>query len=344
MKQTNLLSFLSKDEKNYLIPNNFIMDWNKNQPGKCQFLYDNEFDKKDYMKLGSFTWRDFSQEISIYYKNDEAQPKLFKTRSKNYSTTNISLLKSALQKAVRRQNVDLAVNIALQLINLDFIEFIRRLAIIIIEDVSLNYDYISIIWFMCASATKNLILTKNNIKWILGYVAAITKNNYKFKYQKKDNIDNVKFINNDIFKTHNDILLSLFLRKSYGGMDGDKRMLNFYLDYYYNKFKKMTLCDNFNELNLIVETLSTKMEIIDVLDFPLEAVDFHCDFRLLKNIKKNFDEFSEEDVKLSIWYCSSGINFRQKEIYDKKYDYIWKNIKYLKYELSKKYLIYSKKK
>jgi len=344
MKQTNLLSFLNKDEKDYLIPNNFIMEWTTSQPGKTMFLYDNEFDKKNYIFLEKFTWRDFKQEISIYYKNDESNPKIFKPRSKNYSTRNISLLKSALQKAVRIQNVDLAVNIAFQLINLDFNECIRRLAIIVLEDVSLNYDYISIIWFMCASATKNLILTKSNVKWLLGYVAAITKNNYKFSYDKKENIDNVKFINNDIFKTYNDLLLSLLLRKSFGGMNGDIRMLNFYLDYYYNKFKNMMLYDKFNELNLIVETLSTKMEIIDVLDLPLEAVDFHCDFGLLKNIKKNFDEFSEEDIKLSIWYCSSGINFRQKEIYDKKYDYIWKNIKYLKYELSKKYLIYSKKK
>ena len=343
MKQSNLLSFLGRDEKDYLIPNNFIMEWTTSQPGKTMFLYDNDFDKNYYMKLGSFQWRDFKQEISIYYKNDESSPKLFKPRSKNYSTTNISLLKSALQKAVRRQNVDLAVNIAYQLINLDFNEFIRRLAIIIIEDVSLNYDYITIIWFMAASSTKNLILTKNNVKWLLGYIKAITENNYKFNYDKKENVNNLKFVNNDIFKTHNDILLSLFLRKSFGGMNGDKKMLNFYIDYYYNKFKNMSISDNFNELNLIVESVSTKMKIIDVLDFPLEGVDFHCDVGMLKNIKKNFDEFSEEDVKLSIWYCSSGINFRQKEIYDEKYSLIWEDIKYIKYELSKKYLIYSKK-
>ena len=343
MKQSNLLSFLGRDEKDYLIPNNFIMEWTTSQPGKTMFLYDNDFDKNYYMKLGSFQWRDFKQEISIYYKNDESSPKLFKPRSKNYSTTNISLLKSALQKAVRRQNVDLAVNIAYQLINLDFNEFIRRLAIIIIEDVSLNYDYITIIWFMAASSTKNLILTKNNVKWLLGYIKAITENNYKFNYDKKENVNNLKFVNNDIFKTHNDILLSLFLKKSFGGMNGDKKMLNFYIDYYYNKFKNMSISDNFNELNLIVESVSTKMKIIDVLDFPLEGVDFHCDVGMLKNIKKNFDEFSEEDVKLSIWYCSSGINFRQKEIYDEKYSLIWEDIKYIKYELSKKYLIYSKK-
>jgi hypothetical protein len=343
MKQTNLLSFLNKDEKKYLIPNNFIMEWCNDRPTKCLFLYNNEFDKNDYIKIGSFNWRDFKQEISIYCKNDEPNSKLFKTKTKNYLTKNISLLKSALQKAVRRQNVDLAVNIAFQLINLDYNELFRRLAIIVLEDTCLHFDYISIIWFMASSATKNLILTKNNVKWILGYVAEITKNKYKFNYDKKDNINNVKFINNDIFKTNNDILLSLLLRKSFGGMCGDMKMLNYYIDYYYNKFKNMKIGDKFNELNLIVESVSTKMKIIDVLDFPLEGIDFHCDSTMIKNIKKNFDEFSETDIKLSIWYCSSGINFRQKEIYDEKYDFIWNNIKYLKYELSKKYLIYSKK-
>ena len=82
MKQTNLLSFLGKKEEDYLIPNNFIMEWTTSQPGKTMFLYDIEFDKKDYMFLGSFTWRDFSQENSIYFKNNESQPKLFKPRSK----------------------------------------------------------------------------------------------------------------------------------------------------------------------------------------------------------------------------------------------------------------------
>ena len=63
-------SFLNKNEKDYLIPNNFIIEWKINQPGKTMFLYDNDFDKKDYMFLGKFTWRDFKQEINIYYKND----------------------------------------------------------------------------------------------------------------------------------------------------------------------------------------------------------------------------------------------------------------------------------
>lgn len=344
MKQTNLLSFLNKDEKKYLIPNNFIMEWCNDRPTKCLFLYNNEFDKNDYIKIGSFNWRDFKQEISIYYKNYEPNSKLFKPKTKNYSTKNISLLKSALQKAVRRKNVDLAVNIAYQLINIDFNQFIRRLAIIILEDVSLNYNYISIIWFMCSFSTKNLILTRSNIKWLLGYVKTITENNYKFNYCKKNNIDNVKFINNDIFKTYNNLILSLFLRHSYGGMLGDMKMLNYYIDYYYKKFKNIEIGNKFNELNLIVEPVSTKIKIIDVLEFPLEGVDFHCDSTMIKNIKKNYDKYTEEDIKKAIWYCSSSINFRKKEIYYEKYDYIWEKIKYLKTELSKKYLIYSKKK
>ena len=63
-------------------------------------------------------------------------------------------------------------------------------------------------------------------------------------------------------------------------------MLNYYLDYYYNKFQNMSISDNFNELNLIVESISTKMKIIDVLDSSIRLIDFHCDIGMLKNIKK----------------------------------------------------------
>ena len=132
------------------------------------------------------------------------------------------------------------------------------------------------------------------------------------------------------------------MRKSFGGMNGDKKMLNFYIDYYYNKFKNITLYDKFNELNIIVEPVSTKMQIINVLEFHLESVDFHCCSTLVKNIKKTLMNFQKKILNYQYGIVLVESTVEKKKYMMKKYDYIWNNIKYLKYELSKKYLIYSK--
>jgi len=342
MKQNNILSFIGKKEEDYLIPYNFVLEWKNDKPIMCMFLFDNQLDKKNYIKIGSFHWKDFSQDINIYYKEDK-ETTIFKSRKKNYTTLNISLLKSTLQKAIRRQNIELSINIAFQMINLDFNEFIRRFLIIILEDVCFNLDYIYLVWFLCASSTKNLILKKKHVKWILGYIKFIANNDYQFNYEKKESL-NIDFIKKDnIFKLHYDLLLSLLLRKSFGGMNGDLKMINYYLDYYYKKFKNIKIGEHFPELIINIEPISYKFDIINVIDFPLESVDFHCFNNLVTLIFKNYNNYSEEDIKKSIWFCSSSINYRNKIKYDEKYDEIYNKIKDYKKKLSLDYLYSNRK-
>ena len=341
MKQNNILSFIGKKEEDYLIPYNFILEWKKNKPKMCMFLFDKQINKENYIKIGSFYWKDFKQDINIYYKDHEKISN-FKSKKRNYSTMNISLLKSTLQKAIRRQNINLSINIAFQMINLDFNEFIRRFLIIILEDVSFNVDYIILIWFLCASSTKKLILKKNHVKWILGYVKALSKKTYKFNYVKKDNT-NINLIEKKIFKLYYDLLLSLYLRKSFGGMNGDIKMINYYLDYYHEKFKNMKIGNNFPELIINVEPISYKFDIINVIDFPLESVDFHCFTKMVSLIFKNNNKYSEEEIKKSIWFCSSSINYRNEIIYDEIYKEIYTQIQDHKKKLSLDYLYFNVK-
>lgn len=74
----------------------------------------------------------------------------------SFNTKNIPLLKSNLQKAIRRCELDIAINTSLALLKLAPTEFFRRLPIIVIEDVALIDTFPIIIWFMIADKDYKL--------------------------------------------------------------------------------------------------------------------------------------------------------------------------------------------
>ena len=85
-------------------------------------------------------------------------------------TKNIGLLKSQLQKAIRRKENKLAMNLGYQLMNVDMNQFLRRLAIITLEDVILNQYYPVLIWMMMASSIKGWSVSLNDVRWLLSYI------------------------------------------------------------------------------------------------------------------------------------------------------------------------------
>ena len=63
-----------------------------------------------------------------------------------------SLLKSMLQKAVRRGKTDSAIRLATALADLSLIELLRRLPIIVMEDISLHPELPMLVWLMAAAS------------------------------------------------------------------------------------------------------------------------------------------------------------------------------------------------
>ena len=143
--------------------------------------------------------------------------------NKDYTTQNISLLKSELQKCIRRKLNKLAINIAYQFINLDFNEFLRRILIIILEDTILNKYYPIITWMLIAYSTKKWKPSINDINWLLNYIDSLCNINIRENYNKLDYTKS-KIPNYDI-KIFNNLIFSLELRKSYGGMTNDLKMI-----------------------------------------------------------------------------------------------------------------------
>lgn len=335
--QTTLLSFLGQKEiypTIIYLHNNYDVQYITNIPFESVYI-------------GKIKWNYSKNDLHIYIHQKLTNNESY-TFNSNYTTKNISLLKSQLQKSIRRMNTDLSINIAYQMINLDFNEFIRRLLIITLEDVILNQYFPILTWMMVAYSTKKWHPTNYDINWILNYINYLCNIPYREKYSKINDISQPYDHNNPLY---NSLIFSIELRKSYGGMKGDIKFLNWFVKEWNTKFRSTSTSEYTNSLML----LKKKMEIRDILDknmilikpidMLLEGCDFHNYPTIIPRIHSKYNEFTQEEIKKTIWEYSSKTNHRDyinsniKDIPNIDYNNIWNKIKKLKNELSKKYLI-----
>ena len=116
-----------------------------------------------------------------------------------------------------------------------------------------------------------------------------------FRYRCDDKLDN---------KPLKNILFSLMVRKSFGGMKGDMRML------------EGTIITYLNNPHLYQSRMIDKIKTIRIHkslyinDFELSVVDFHCYPIILTILNQKFPQYSNEDLKKCIWKYSSSLNKR----------------------------------
>ncbi len=222
-------------------------------------------------------------------------------------TQSIPLLKSNLQKAIRRFQTNIAISTTILLLQLDPVELIRRLPIIYIEDVCLIDSLPIMTWFLMAD--KDYKIT-NLDKW---YIVSFVKNLCEVKqfYPNEEKVPN-DFTHEQLCQYPNyDCLLAIFYRTFYGGMAGDMNMLETSIQYYIDNPSKVIPKTIYNFADFHIEP-----EVI-ILD---EAIDFHPFPKMLTyimiNILKDYDvsdDITGETVKKYIWLCESGINFRKEK-------------------------------
>lgn len=247
-------------------------------------------------------------------------------KEKKYNIKQLSYFKSNLQKCIRRQLHDKAIKTAYHMIKLDISEFIRRLTIIIIEDVKLHESYSTLVWLMAAlSTTKNTFKpNKYIIDWLLGLVNTLCNiNDYDVVGYENDKN---KYVNNITDFNDYDLIYSLILRASYGGMYYDVNMLNYFVGLWFERFKNGENCNQ-----AIIELIDSKsIKPLTMDDWKLDGdnmagIDFHCMPPILEQLTKEY-EYDEKDIKKTIWNCSSGINKRKPVEYTDKNIEIWNKI------------------
>ena len=257
---------------------------------------------KDYHLLGNIKIKkDFDQILMIGIHKDLYNDGMLVIS--NHNKYNVSILKSNLQKCIRRSKVKKSIKTANYLLNLDPNELLRRLAIIYIEDVILYKYFTNIVWYM-AAVSKDYLLSAQDKLIILNIVKHLAS------YQIKENINsnvNLNYseyfsnINSKIYKNNFHSIWSLVLRQKYGGMKGDMNLIKGCLKLYSNKDITVNQID-------IFQPLECKLKFTNK-DILLEAIDFHCSKIIEFLIKKNKLDYNEyyQEYKKCIWYNRSCI-------------------------------------
>ena len=301
----------------------FYLEWNNSYlPQKCIWL-DNKPDNINYESKINWNIGGIKEKINIVGNLDFSNKKI-KRKDLQSDIINEKILKSNLQKCIRRGYTEKALKTAYQYMKINITNFLRRISVIMLEDAVLHESFTVIMWLICCSDNYEI----NDIikSYLLGvvyflseckYIERVNKINYNF-YSDMNKINDI----NDIKELS--LLYSLCLRVSYGGMNGDiqrfQSFIKVWLQYFQEKNDKSIFLYNKIKPIKIENEMITK-------DIHPSCIDFHI-FPVIKNILKEYPEYEENQIKDCIWYnrscitdkkCINNVNkiTRYKEIYEK---------------------------
>jgi hypothetical protein len=274
-------------------------------------------------------WRDLNYPVTVCGYSEDAPYCI--PQEDRY--TNVSFLKSHLQKCVRRQLSLPTIATAWHLIKLDLNEFIRRLPIIMLEDVTLFEEFDTVIWLMVA-ISKNYQPSLSQIQWLIqlcgnlslsSQVAEITHSHHCNSIKVSDLIKEI-----DSDSTLNEVQKNTFyclaFRMAYGGMKGDMNMLLNFIQYYKSNNTLIPSIANwdFDQLSSLCSLIEIPHLAKDMIE--ISAVDFHCFPYILDKIVTEFPAYSKQDLKECIWEFSSKLNMRRKDPPDSQWQSLWADI------------------
>jgi hypothetical protein len=276
----------------------FKITINHNERNKKCFIYEPENYKAFFTTkpLNSDTFIANKSGVKLYYRYHKPKEIPIPILNVNFP---IPLLKSNLQKAIRRCDNDIAIQSSLAILQTKPMELLRRLPIIYIEDVCLLDSYPIVIWLMMAD--KDYTLCKTDIDILLNIVNSLCNCKEYFDYrEKKENPPYFSHESLQEYENHSE-LLSIYYRSEYGGMKGDMKMLKTSIEYYIenpSKIKK-TIYDS-----IVYDKIDTNLEIL------VEAIDFHPYPHML-TILSRMTEINKDLIKEFIWFTESGYNIRK---------------------------------
>jgi hypothetical protein len=199
---------------------------------------------------------------------------------------NVSVLKSNLQKAVRRHNSAAAHATLQQLALQDPVEATRRSPIIMCEDTQLCPElFAELVWLM-AAVSKGYNLTEQDLQ--IMHNALETMLEAPGRYNLRVDVDDSEL------KIRDAVTEAFAIRIAFGGMKGDMRFLGF-LERRYAACELP--CVSAKTYTQILESFHPQKHILP------QAIDFHCFPKLLREI----DGLTQE----SVWWHWSSYNVRE---------------------------------
>lgn len=212
--------------------------------------------------------------------------------------TDVPLLVSNLQKAIRRRLVAIAATTALELAHVDLVTLARRLVIITIEDVRPNAHVCKCVWIAVALQSRGYAATRADAIWLVQYAQALAQDSIREEPTETTRVDSIARVWRLANERGDSTALALLVRVAFGGMTGDMDML----------------VRAANRVETIGYPEYAPWPMDDVARMTIEnvipaAIDFHCDSTLLKELSARSGH-SEGDIKYAIWNCSSKANAR----------------------------------
>jgi hypothetical protein len=223
-----------------------------------------------------------------------------------------AVLKSNLQKAVRRGFCEIAKYTAWQLLQQgETTELLRRLPIILLEDTLLHPRILPRwIWWMLANS-RGYSFSQTEIQQLLadvGHIANPTCTPYRDLRMKEESDVCLGIVGIDGNATERELsLFSIWVRSQWGGMTGDMAWLRGFL-LQWSERSKEDWCRIPRETPVLADLPNTNAFQEGVHTMP-EAVDFHCCTRMLPELAAKCS-VTEKEIKEAIWWHRSEPNCR----------------------------------
>lgn len=219
--------------------------------------------------------------------------------------TNVACLKSHLQKSIRRSDTWKALKTAFHLMELNMEQFLRRLAIIALED-SLPLEGFSVLIWFIAATSKGYILSNSQKCWCLGYVYRICECKWRDEPHATTPESEFSLFRGKLYQLPEKIstlIYSAQFRKAYGGMAGDKSMIDHLCHVWVER--EIDTYDHYlaSPQNLMLPPI----EPLTLNEWNLAAMDYHCCPNIITSLHDTYDDLTETEIRSAIWFCSSNL-------------------------------------
>jgi hypothetical protein len=247
-----------------------------------------------------------------------------------------SILKSGMQKAIRRGETDKALVCAKALMKINESDFIRRLCVIVLEDVILHPDYDKMVEILKKTGKKNSYFTDEDKDFLINIVYDLAFCKYRDEFIDINQDD--KECDGEMTEKEYALYRAIKYRAAVGGMKWDTNMLEKFARIWKYRFvnKKISVDDLKGYYRLKDYNVSDNLpysvvrDEITVDDIILESVDFHCSAVLkimmkkpdvIKLINEEYPCYDIHEILRKImWRYRSGystkIQIESKEVVD----------------------------
>ena len=248
-----------------------------------------------------------SSALPSHFQSTETVPPQWVQR---HSRLSVPVLKSILQKSIRRRRPLPSVKVAMELADKSLGELLRRLPIIILEDSTLHPDFDLLVWLMMAHSKDysipstmlarvfEIIFEICMCPWIDSCSSVISAG----RNQQKDVNDSCTATSltslHEELSTHeitgrSSLIWAMLARAEYGGMKGDVNMLRSFATVWKNRFESDGQCPTLGirwtlvpatihektrdqAHQLVSELCQSKLRRLTLNDISVQGIDFHC--------------------------------------------------------------------